>query len=581
MSVLKTAGSGFANRFRVVGWVQKSLKKVFPDHWSFFLGELALYSFIILVITGTYLAFFFKPSLALVHYHGSYTKLTNLEMSEAYDSTLQISFDVRGGLLVRQIHHWAALIFVAAIGIHMIRIFLTGAFRRPREVNWMIGVMMFALAAAEGFLGYSLPDDDLSGTGLRIAASVVESIPVIGTYLMFFLFGGQFPGTVWVHRFYIMHVFIIPGLLTALIGAHLAIIWHQGHTQWPGKKQRENNEVGDPMFPVFMAKTGALFLFVFGVIAALATFFQINPVWLWGPYSPAIVSSNSQPDWYIGFMEGSLRLMPGVVSNVGGHTFVWNVFIPAVLLPAGFFILAGLYPIFEEWLTGDLRHHQILDRPRNAPNRTALGIAVIAMGGDLLAAGGDDVITNWLNLNLFDVVWFFRIGFFVFPVMAYLIAKHVCLAMQRSDRHRLRAGTEFGIASQAGGGYTAVSRTISEEQRTRMEAHRPEHLIAPIPRHLIPLPTPRRIRAQIRARLNHFYTLNRLETRYGRGQMELAEFNPPERSDGSVWSTDGGKPPSARAAQRADGHPVNGHSGPAAQASEASSERPDGGDGDG
>ena len=579
MTVLKTAGTGFANRFRIVGWLQKSLKKVFPDHWSFFLGELALYSFIILIITGTYLAFYFKPSLAIIHYHGSYTKFAGLEMSEAYDSTLQISFDVRGGLLVRQIHHWAALIFVAAICMHMIRIFLTGAFRRPREINWMIGVTLFALACAEGFLGYSMPDDDLSGTGLRIASGIILSIPVIGTYLMFFLFGGQFPGTVWVHRFYIMHVFIIPGLLAALIGAHLAIIWHQGHTQWPGKKERENNEVGEPMYPVFMAKTGALFFFVFGSIAVLSAFFQINPIWLWGPYNPTIDQAGSQPDWYIGFMEGSLRLMPGVVSNVGGHTFVWNAFLPAVLLPIGFFILAGLYPIFEEWVTGDLRHHQILDRPRNAPNRTALGIAVIAMGGDLLAAGGDDVITNWLKLPLFAVVWFFRIGFFVFPVIAYVITKHVCLAMQRSDQRRLRAGTEFGIASQPGGAYTAVSRTIPEEQRIRMEAHRPEHLIAPIPRHLVPLPTPRRITAQIRARLNRFYTLNRLETRYGRGQMELAEFNPPERADGSVWPTDGGRPRAVRAKHGANGHEVNGHgNAPSAQASETGSERPDDGD---
>ena len=476
--------------------------------------------------------------MAEVIYHGSYTKLDGVRMSEAYESALHISFDVRGGLLVRQIHHYAALIFVAAICIHMIRVFLTGAFRRPRELNWMVGVIMFALACAEGFLGYSLPDDDLSGTGVRIAASVLLSIPVVGTYITYFLFGGQYPGHVFIGRFYIIHVFIIPGLLAALIGAHLAMIWHQGHTQWPGKKQREDNEVGDPLYPVFLVKTGALFFFVFGVIATLATFAQINPVWEYGPYSPAIDSANSQPDWYIGFMEGSLRIMPGIVTNVAGDTFVWNVFIPAVLLPAGFFILLGLYPVFEEWVTGDLRHHQILDRPRNAPARTAFGAAVIAMGGDLLLAGSDDVQTRWLSLNLFGVVWFYRIGFFVFPVLAFFITRHICHAMQRSDRRRLRAGTEFGIAHQ-NRSFAAVSRPVSEEQRIVMEGHRPHDLIAPIPRHLIPLPTPKRITAQIRARLNHLYTLDRLETRYGGGRMELADFNPPERKDGSVWPTDG------------------------------------------
>ncbi len=562
MSILKTVGKEAADRLRIAGFAKKSLKHIFPDHWTFFLGEIALYSFVILLITGTYLALFFNTRMAQVVYHGSYTKLDGVTMSEAYQSALHISFDVRGGLLIRQIHHYAALIFIAAICIHMIRIFLTGAFRRPRELNWMVGVIMFALACAEGFLGYSLPDDDLSGTGVRIAASVLLSIPVVGTYITYFLFGGQYPGTVFIERFFILHVFVIPGLLVALIGAHLAMIWHQGHTQWPGKKQRENNEVGEPLYPVFMAKTGALFFFVFGVIAALATVAQINPIWEYGPYSPVIDSAGSQPDWYIGFMEGSLRIMPGVVTDVGGHTFAWNVFLPAVLLPFGFFVCAGLYPIFEEWVTGDLRHHQILDRPRNGPGRTAFGVAVIAMGGDLLAAGSDDIQARWLDLPIWDLVWFYRVGFFVFPVLAFLITRHICHAMQRSDRRRLRAGTEFGIAHQ-NGGFAAVSRPVSEEQRIVMEGHRPDHLIAPIPRHLIPLPTPKRITAQIRARLNHLYTLDRLETRYGGGRMELADFNPPGRKDGTAWPVknrplaDGSDP--GPNGDRANGHRANGH----------------------
>ena len=516
--VLKVAGGGFANRYRIVGWLGKSLKKVFPDHWTFFLGELALYSFVILIITGIFLALFFQPSMSEVIYHGSYTKLDGVKMSEAYESTLHISFDVRGGLLMRQIHHWAANIFIAAISIHMIRVFLTGAFRRPREINWMIGVIMFALSAAEGFFGYSMPDDMLSGTGVRIAQGIMLSVPVVGTYISFFVFGGQYPGHVFISRFFITHVFIIPIVLILLISVHLATIWHQGHTQWTGLKQRETNEVGDPMYPVFMAKTGALFFFVFGVTAVLATVAQINPIWLYGPYDPVRASAGSQPDWYVGFMEGSLRIMPNWVSNVGGHTFAWNVFLPAVLLPIGFFLLAGLYPIFEEWVTGDLRHHQILDRPRHAPGRTAIGVAVIAMGGNLLLAGSDDLIANSLKLPLFDVVWFFRVGFFVFPVAAYFVTRHVCRAMQRSDLRKLRAGTAYAIADHDGS-YEPVSRPLPEEQRIRMEAHRPDQLIAPIPRHLIPLPTPRRIRAQVRARLNRLYTIDRLETRYGTGQV--------------------------------------------------------------
>jgi ubiquinol-cytochrome c reductase cytochrome b subunit len=542
MSILTAAGNQLADRFRIAGVARRALKRIFPDHWSFFIGELALYSFVILVLTGTYLALFFHASMTEMIYHGRYTKLDGVRMSEAYNSTLNISFDVRGGLLVRQIHHWAANVFIVAICVHMIRVFLSGAFRRPREINWIIGVIMFALSAVEGFFGYSLPDDLLSGTGVRIAQGIMLSVPVIGTYISYFAFGGQYPGTEFIGRFFIAHVFIVPGILIALIGAHLAIIWYQGHTQWPGKRQRENNEVGDPMFPIFTAKTTALFLFVTGVLTLLATFFQVNPVWSYGPYDPVRVSAGSQPDWYVGFMEGSLRIMPNWITNVGGYTLAWNVFLAAAVLPAAFFLLAGVYPAFEEWAVGDLRHHQILDRPRNAPGRTALGVAIIAMGADLLLAGSDDLITNWLQLSIFGVVWFFRVGFFAFPVIGYFVTRHICRVMQAHDRRRLRAGTEFGIAVESGGGFAPVSRPVSEEERYVLEAHRPEYLIAPYPRHLLPLPTARRIRAQIRARLNHFYTLDRLETRYGHGQMELAEFNPPERQDGSVWPPDGGHP---------------------------------------
>jgi ubiquinol-cytochrome c reductase cytochrome b subunit len=339
---------------------------------------------------------------------------------------------------------------------------------------------------------------------------------------------------VFIGRFFITHVFIIPIVLIALIGAHLANVWHQGHTQWAGVKQRETNEVGDPLFPVFMVKTGALFMFVFGITALLATVAQINPIWLYGPYDPVKDSASSQPDWYIGILIGALRIMPGVETNLWGHTIVWAVFLPAVALPAVFFFLAGLYPVFEEWATGDLRHHQILDRPRHAPGRTAFGVAVIVMGADLLLAGSDDLLSRWLMLSLYDLVWLFRIGFFVFPVAGFLITRHVCRAMQRSDRRKLRAGIADAIIPEDGA-YAVVSRPVPAEQRIRMDGHRPEQLVAPIPRHLIPLPTPRRIRAQLRARLNRLYTSDRLETRYGTGQVDPEELTPPGRQDGSVW----------------------------------------------
>jgi ubiquinol-cytochrome c reductase cytochrome b subunit len=414
---------------------------------------------------------------------------------------------------MRQIHHWAALLFVGSIAMHALRMFFTGAFRKPREINWLIGTVLFALAAFEGFAGYSLPDDLLSGTGVRIADGIMLSVPVIGTYLSFFVFGGQYPGDIFISRLYIAHVLIIPGLLLALITAHLMILWHQGHTQWPGKKERERNEVGEPLYPVFMAKTAALFFFVFSALAVLGAIAQINPVWLFGPYNPAISSNTSQPDWYIGFLEGGLRLMPRWETDFAGHTIVWNVFVPGVVLVIAFFLIMGCYPFFEQWAVGDTRPHQVLDRPRNMPARTAIGAAIVAMAIDLELAGADDVIAFHLNMPVEDLVWAFRAGFFVLPAVAFVVARRACVALQRRDRRRLRQGAEFGIAAmREGTAYAAVGRPASGQERAVMEARRPDELFMPIPRHLVPLPTPRRVLAQMRARVNHFYVLSRLET---------------------------------------------------------------------
>lgn len=501
------------NRFGAAAPLRRSLRKIFPDHWSFLLGEMALYSFIILVLTGTFLALFFKPSMSDVVYHGSYHKLNGVHMSEAYKSTLDISFDVRGGLLMRQIHHWAALLFAAAISAHVMRLFFTGAFRKPREVNWLIGVAMFALAIFEGFAGYSLPDDLLSGTGLRIAQGIILSVPVVGTYLSFFFFGGQYPGEDVIPRLFILHVLLVPGLLIALIGAHLFGVWHQGHTQWPGHRQRERNEIGDPMFPRFIAKTSALFLFTSAALALAAAIFQINPVWLAGPYSPPLVSANSQPDWYVGFMEGALRLMPRLQTTAAGHTIAWNVFIPGIAIPAGFIVLLAIYPFVERFVTGDRRYHHILDRPRNDPVRTGIGAAVIAMAIDLLIAGGDDLISFKLNIPIEQFAWALRIGFFVLPLVTFVIARYACLALQQRDRRRLEQGITAGIIITApAADVVQVSGPASPDEIAILTTERPTGLIEPLPRHIVPLPTLRRTVGQVKSRLNRFYVSYRLET---------------------------------------------------------------------
>src|SRR5580692_12064314 len=245
-------GGWLDDRFHGANGVRVLMKKVFPDHWSFMLGEIALWSFVILLLTGTFLALFFDPSAAPVIYHGSYTKLDGVRMSEAYSSTLNISFDIRGGLLIRQIHHWAAIMFTVGLMAHMLRVFFTGAYRKPREVNWLIGIALFTLALVEGLFGYSLPDDQLSGAGLRITEGVMQGVPIVGTYLAYFFFGGEFPGTAVIPRMYILHVFLVHGIILALITAHLFIMFHRKHAQMPAKGNTERNVVGQPFFPYFL-----------------------------------------------------------------------------------------------------------------------------------------------------------------------------------------------------------------------------------------------------------------------------------------------------------------------------------------
>jgi ubiquinol-cytochrome c reductase cytochrome b subunit len=476
--VLEGTGTFLDDRLHAAKSTRTLLKKVFPDHWTFLLGEIALYTFIILLLTGTFLTFFFKPSMTSVVYHGTYSQLDGVRMSEAYASTLNISFDVRGGLLMRQIHHWAADLFMAAIFIHMIRIFFTGAYRKPRELNWLIGIVLFTLGMLEGLFGYSLPDDLLSGTGLRILEGVLLGIPIVGTYLSFFLFGGQFPGNDIVPRLYIIHVLLIPGLLLALITAHLFLMFHQKHTQMPGKGRTDKNVVGQPMYPYFMAKTGAFFFFIFGVLALLGCLAQINPIWLYGPYNPAAISAGSQPDFYMGFLEGALRVFPNWSWNLWGHTFAWDVLIPA-LVPLGLlFTGAALWPFLERWITGDNREHHVNDRPRNAATRTAIGMAVITWYGVMWLEGANDVIADQLNISLYTTTEIARYAIFIGPVIAYIVTKRICLGLQRKDAQTLLHGYETGIIQmRPNGEFVELHAPVPDDERAELEAR----MTAPVP----------------------------------------------------------------------------------------------------
>jgi ubiquinol-cytochrome c reductase cytochrome b subunit len=476
MSTKEKVAGGVANyldeRTGAAKWLSKNLKKVFPDHWSFMLGEIALYSFIILLLSGTFLTFWFDPSQRDVVYNGSYAPLSNVTMSAAYASTLHISFDVRGGLLMRQIHHWAALIFVTAIIVHLLRVFFTGAFRKPREANWLIGIGLLTLGIVEGFLGYSLPDDLLSGTGIRIAEAILQAIPVVGSYLAFFAFGGPFPGTSFIPRIYTVHVLLLPGIFLALITIHLMLVWYQKHTQYPGPGRTEKNVVGYPLMPVYMAKAGGFFFIVFGVTALLGAIASINPIWLYGPYTPGQISAGSQPDYYMGWLDGLVRMSPPLETHAFGHTISWNILIPGVIVPGIFFTALALWPFYESWVTGDKREHHLLDRPRNAPTRTAMGAYGLAFILVALLNGGNDLIATHFHLSINQIMWFSRIGLIVIPLLAYFATKRICLSLQRADRELVLHGRETGrLMMLPHGEFVEVHEPLSPEKAWALTQH--------------------------------------------------------------------------------------------------------------
>jgi ubiquinol-cytochrome c reductase cytochrome b subunit len=452
--IVRRQGESVDSRYHLSAPVRRQLNKVFPTHWSFLLGEVALYSFLVLLITGVYLTLFFDPSMQDVTYNGVYQPLRGVQMSKAFSSALDISFEVRGGLFVRQVHHWAALMFAAAIMVHLARIFFTGAFRRPREANWVIGSLLLILAMFEGFFGYSLPDDLLSGTGLRAAlSSITLGIPVIGTWLHWALFGGDFPcggvgndcaaaGDI-IPRMYALHILLLPGIILALIGAHLALVWFQKHTQFPGPGRTEHNVVGVRVMPVFAVKSGAFFALTTAVLGLMGGLLQINPIWNLGPYTPSQISAGSQPDFYMMWTDGLIRLWPAWEFYFFGHTIPAAVAV-AVLMGLVFGLLMA-YPFLEKRFSGDYAHHNLLQRPRDVPVRTAIGAMAIAFYIVLTFSAMNDIIAYKFHISLNATTWMGRIGMIVLPPVIYFITYRWCIGLQRSDRAVLEHGVETGI----------------------------------------------------------------------------------------------------------------------------------------
>ncbi len=433
--MIRRAVNFLDSRTGAVPFVRKSLRYIFPDHWSFLLGEIAMYAFIVLVATGVYLTLFFEPSLAETTYVGSYKPLQGLVMSEAYRSAIELSFDIPSGLLMRQTHHWASNIFMAAIALHLLRVFFTGAFRKPREITWLLGLAMLFAGLVEGYLGYSMVDDLLSGIGLAIGYGVVLAVPVVGADLALGLWGGPFPGDAsFEPRMYIAHVFLLPVLIGGLMAAHLALVASHHHTQFKASKRAtERKLVGMPAFPAQTPRSLGLMFATAALLFLLGGLVQINPIWQWGPFDPSQGTNGAQPDWYLAWLIGSLRLVPGFDVNIADYTLIPNPFWGGALFPVFVLAVLGAWPWVERRLTGDRDFHNVLDRPRDVPNRTAFGAAFFVWVALIFVSGSADRADVFFGIDYEAQIAFYRTAVIVLPFVTFFAARRICRELTRSE----------------------------------------------------------------------------------------------------------------------------------------------------
>jgi ubiquinol-cytochrome c reductase cytochrome b subunit len=442
-------------RLGLAAWARAGLRKVFPDHWSFLLGEVALFCLMVLVLTGVFLTLFYVPDATTVTYSGPWPPLRGQSVSAAFDSVMRLSFEVRAGLVMRQIHHWAALVFVAAIVVHLLRIFFTGAFRRPREINWLVGIGLLLLALAMGITGYSLPDDLLSGTGLRVIYSVVIAIPFIGPYLAFLVFGGEFPTSEIISRLFVFHVMLLPALLIGGVLVHLAILVRQKHSQYALPGATEHNVVGRAFWPSQVFKSTGLAILTAAVLALMGGLIQINPIWAYGPFDATTVSSPAQPDWYVGWLDGALRLFPPIEITALGIT-IPSPFIPGVLLPGIAFGVMTLWPFLEACVTGDHAEHQLLDGPRQKPLRTAFGVAGLLVFVILTLAGGNDVVALIFGVPVEGMTNILRVAIMVVPLLGFGITYRICRELSDRQTTTPGHGTAVRLLRNAAGGFEEI-----------------------------------------------------------------------------------------------------------------------------
>jgi ubiquinol-cytochrome c reductase cytochrome b subunit len=383
--------------------------------------------------------------MATVVYHGSYSKLDGVPMSQAYRSVLATSFDVRGGLLIRQVHHWSADLFVAAIILRLLRVFFRGRFSGRALPDWLIWVTLLPLGMLAAYTGTILPDDGLSGGSLGVITGVLQSVPVIGTHLVFWIFGGAPPGHQIIGRDYWVHILVLPAMAGTLL-----LLSFRPRLRWPRRVRL------DP-----------LLLFTCATLVLLSTAAQINAVWLVGPYQPGSISSGAVPDWYMGFLDGALRVMPAWEVSVAGHPLALGVLIAGLVVPAVFFTCLYLYPLADRWIAGGRPPRGLLPpKPADLANRTAAGVAGLTFYLLLLAAAANDQIAYHLHLDLYAVTWTFRVLVLTGPPLAFLLTRVFCHARADQRRDEELHGRETGrIVQDPQGGYSEIREPVPGSAR--------------------------------------------------------------------------------------------------------------------
>jgi ubiquinol-cytochrome c reductase cytochrome b subunit len=464
---LRTTVEAADRRTGRVPLIHHFMRYVFPEHWSFMWGEIALYCFVVLLATGTYLAIFFDPSYQYVIYHGTYAPLRGQRMSEAYASALDLSWKYKAGLLMRQTHHWAADVFIAAITVHLMRVFFTGAFRKPRELIYWGGLTILVLGVLEGYMGYSLIDDLLSGMGLAIGWAVAMSIPVIGGPLATWLWDGPFPGpSAFESRLFIAHVFIVPILIALLIGLHLLLITLLHHTQFQGRGRRKENVVGAPAWPAYTFRSLGLFAGVSGTLFLLGGLVQINPIWLWGPYHPYVGENGAQPDWYLGWLIGALRMMPNWEPTIAGHTIVPNPFWGGAAFPLVVFGLLYAWPLLERRFSGDRAVHHLLERPRDNPRRTACGVALFTFTAVPFFSGAMDRVYLHFGIPYENAVHVMQWAWVILPFVTGYAALRICRNLRENELRPLRGVTARMVERTEDGGLVAGDALLANPSWT-------------------------------------------------------------------------------------------------------------------